>query len=116
MAENIRLPIKVVLPDPDDIRAREGTSSKRKIFDDEETLDTSRSRLSREVRYLGDYFRGSFAQNPTVPAVGLVSLKKDALAKTHRPARILRKSNCPIIGVAQLGDLLRSYLINQREV
>ena len=115
MAESNRLPIKVVLPRPQDIQAPEGTHGRRKVFD-EETLDASRSRLSGEALSLGEYFKDSFTQNPNVPAVGRVSIKKDALAKTHRPERLLRKSSCLIIGAGQLGDLfisLRPSTINQ---
>lgn len=38
--------------------------------------------------------------------MGKVRLKKDALAKSHRPTKIFNVKTCPIIGVDRFGELL----------
>jgi len=42
----------------------------------------------------------------SIPAVARVVLKKDALAKSHRPLTLLDRNTCPIIGGREFGDLL----------
>jgi hypothetical protein len=62
--------------------------------------------ISARINNLKQAFSNDFARYPEVPAVGKVRLKKDALAKSHRPIKIFNDKTCPIIGVDRFGELL----------
>jgi len=53
------------------------------------------------------YFDTWFVESPGIPAVARVVLKKEALAKSHRPSALFAAS-CPILGCRKLGELLIS--------
>jgi len=69
---------------------------------DKKLRDFIRSRINE----LKQAFNKDFSLYPDVPAVGKVRLKKDALAKSHRPTKIFNDKTCPIIGVGRFGELL----------
>jgi len=50
-------------------------------------------------------FRRTFGSAPDLPNVAVVKLKRDALAKSHRPVGLLNEDTCPIIGAESFGDL-----------
>lgn len=103
MADQELLPIKVLLPHEDfQIRDVPGGSA-RKIFDD--VTDEVRAAFAHEIDDLAESYEGEFAVQPAVPAVAKVTLKRDALAKSHRPDRILSGETCPIIGVGTFREL-----------
>lgn len=102
----IRLPLKVVLPDSRDIQQDHSTGGSRKIFG--EVTPAVRAALIENLRDVSEFFREIFRETPEVPSVAKVSLKEEALAKSHRPKELLTSSTCPIIGVQGLGDLLVS--------
>ena len=66
---------------------------------DKKLRDFIRSRINE----LKQAFNKDFSLYPDVPAVGKVRLKKDALAKSHRPTKIFNDKTCPIIGVGRFG-------------
>lgn len=69
---------------------------------DKKLRDFIRSRIN-EIKQT---FSKDFSMYPNIPAVGKVRLKKDALAKSHRPTRIFNDETCPIIGADRFGELL----------
>ncbi len=97
-----RLPIKVVLNRDGDWFSPDGGGGGRKMFG-EVTPDVRRS-LSEQ---LASTARILHIDETALPAVGRVVLKRDALAKSHRPAKLFRDT-CPIIGVGHLGELFIS--------
>lgn len=100
---NEMLPIKVLLPDATFDAKEQPGGGARKIF--EEPTTTIRQRLESQVAAVGDSYRDEFRMHPDIPAVALVRLKDEALAKSHRPARLLSDETCPIIGVGALREL-----------
>ena len=68
----------------------------------------TRESLVSEVELVNKHFQDAFKKYKGAPAVARVSLKKKALAKSHRPDAILNKSTCPIIGATSFGELLVS--------
>jgi serine protease AprX len=102
----IRLPIKIVLPHPEDYQRDIAGGGPRTIFDPPVTEEI-RNTLSEQVKEVAEYFEESFTTE-SLPAVARVVLKKKALAKSHRPSGLLNQAMCPIIGVEDLGELLIS--------
>jgi serine protease AprX len=103
MPDQELLPIKVILPHEDFLVRDEPGGAQRKIFG--EVTDQVRAALARELDDLAASYRDEFALQPQVPAVAKVRLKRDALAKSHRPDRILSAETCPIIGVGTFREL-----------
>lgn len=103
MPDDELLPIKVLLPDPNfHIRDTAGGGG-YKVFDgfSEET----RGELASEVDALQQTYAEDFRAHPNLPSVAKVRLKREALAKSHRPAHLLDAGLCPIIGVGAFHEL-----------
>ncbi|MEZ4479900.1 MAG: S8 family peptidase [Dehalococcoidia bacterium] len=101
---NELLPIKVILPTADRHVREQPGGSPRKVFDP--VTPAVRRRLSQQVAGVRDLVEGTSAAHPSVPPVAMVQLKNEALAKSHRPVRVLREDTCPIIGVSRFNELL----------
>ena len=107
MAEDIRLPIKIVVPREEDVRRPEhGGGGGAKMFGD--VTPEVRDALDDQVGRVDRYFQSAFTRSPGIPAVARVVLKSKALAKSHRPAEVFNKRTCPIIGIGRLGELFIS--------
>lgn len=103
MASEIRLPIKVVVPNAKDHVRPTTSGGDRKVFD--EVTNETRAALEAELGDVESYFTPSFERR-RLPAVARVSLKKNAIAKSHRPIALLSKAGCPVIGAERFGELL----------
>lgn len=106
MAENKKLPLKVVPPLEKDFYRPEAAGGPKKVFT--KVTPEFRQKLSSEVIGIRDHFSPAFKQFPKVPAVARVRVREDAIAKSHRPTDVFTASTCPIIGAEGLGDLLLS--------
>jgi len=102
-----RLPIKVVLPQEQDLRHVPSGGSARKVFD-EGAERSVRDQLLQQVSEVRDHFSAVLVSRSHVPAVARVVLKERALAKSHRPRHLFHKDTCPIIGGEMFGELLVS--------
>lgn len=117
MDKNIRLPIKIVEYTKEDFSRPEPGGTARKIFDNYVTPEI-RQRNVQQLNFVERYFNNWFKEEPHLPAVAKVILKKDALAKSHRPSGLFAPNTCPIIGCRDFGELFvsvtRHDLINLR--
>ena len=117
MADELRLPIKIVLPVEGDFKKPSGGGSARKLFG--EVTEPVRDALVSQVQEVSHFFESTFEEHPRLPAVAKVVLKDKAIAKTHRPKELFSKNTCPIIGVRDFGEILISVqpqgLSNLRE-
>ncbi|MBL4753726.1 MAG: S8 family peptidase [Flavobacteriales bacterium] len=68
----------------------------------------TRQSLCLQLAEVHDYFQDYFQRWPNIPAVIKVTLKEEALAKSHRPTGLLTRSTCPIIGTLDFGEILVS--------
>lgn len=109
-----RLPIKVVPPMQEDFYRPTAGGGDPKVFGDPPSREF-RARLAAEVIGIRDHFRDAFDLYPQVPAVARAVIRPDAVAKSHRPTRILSEQTCPIIGSEGLGELLLSVSRNGLE-
>jgi len=97
------LPIKVVLPRPQDFKAPPQARGSTTVFG---TVDSAlRTRIAGEVRSVEKHFDRAFKAAKNVPAVAKVILKPEAIAKSHRPTDLFAIDTCPIIGGNRLGEL-----------
>jgi hypothetical protein len=71
-------------------------------------LDEQRQTLLTELSDVRKAFGNILQRRPHLPAVARVILKKEALAKSHRPTNLFEKDSCPIIGGEDFGHLLVS--------
>jgi len=110
MREELRLPIKVVIPVRTDFRRPHIGRGPRKTFG--EVTPQLRTRLANQVERIQQQFNIVLQNNRDLPGVARVFLKHKALAKAHRPTILFSDDTCPIIGGQDFGQLLVS--IQQR--
>lgn len=106
-SDNIeRLPIKVVFTSQDDLIVPEANGGKRKIFDEDKLSPELKKAFVAQVHDISKAFSDVLSPSLNLPAVARVSLKKNALAKSHRPTELFSEETCPIIGCEDFGSLL----------
>lgn len=99
MAEK-NLPIKMVLPKSSDTQGNIGGGS-IKYFG--ECNDSVRKNIHTMFSDVLKYYDDFFDKETTVPAVGKITVKPDAIAKSHKPNDLCRC--CPIIGGEDLDEI-----------
>lgn len=105
--ENIeRLPIKVVFTSQDDLVVPKPGGSEPKIFDEEKLTPELRMTFMAQVHNISEAFSHVLSPSLNLPAVARVTLKKNAVAKSHRPEELFSEKTCPIIGCEDFGSLL----------
>lgn len=104
---NEHLPIKVVIPAEEDYRRPPQAKGSGKDFLSKSNYEECRELALKGLLKVADAFEGVFA-NTNLPAVARVTLREEAMAKSHRPDRLLTSRTCPIIGGEDFGELLVS--------
>lgn len=80
-----------------------------KIFEDYDTQD-HRDLLNSNLQGIYNNLAFDFELYEGVPAVIKMVLHEDALAKSHRPTSLIKKSDCKVVGVGDFGELFVSVL------
>lgn len=105
MTAKVDNPVLVIAPRAQDSRQREvGGFGEAKEF--VEVTPAFRRQLVNRIQTIADSIRPSFDLFPDVPAVLSMRLHKDALAKSHRPMRLLERVNMNPIGTRNYGEFL----------
>ena len=99
MSEN-NLPIKLVLPKTTDIVPNIG-NGRLKFFG--EVTPQLKREITDEFENLLSFYSDVFNENESIPAVGKITVKPEAIAKSHKPSDLCR--NCPIIGSEELNEI-----------
>lgn len=107
MANDRRLPIKVVFSKKEDFVPPQAGGGGAKIFGD--VTPELREQLVRQLDDVVRCFATSFEASMT-PAVAKVILKTEAIAKCHRPVQLFSKETCPIIGGGDQGEVYVSVV------
>lgn len=94
------LPIKLVLQKAADTQKNQGGGSV-KFFDD--VTQELQAAIIEKFEKMLSYYEDVFQENEFVPAVGKITVKPEAIAKSHKPNDLCR--NCPIIGSEDLGEI-----------
>lgn len=94
------LPIKVILQKSEDIFAN-SSGGKLKFFCD--VTPQLQTEISTKFESLIDFYDDVFTENENVPAIGKVTVRPEAIAKSHKPSDLCR--NCPIIGTEDLNEI-----------
>lgn len=100
-------PIIVVKVGANDYRPPRDPSGRLKFFGDGASLER-RQELSEQIEYIAQSFAPDFEKWPNLPAVAKVTLKSEAVAKSHRPLDLFSSKTCPVIGTLGLGEVLVS--------
>src|SRR5580658_4705492 len=106
MPQELRLPIKVVVPVAADFQRPRAGGGARKKFG--AVTPEVRSILAEQFQSVNQFFFGGLANRTVLPAVARVILKDKALAKSHRPDTLFSQNTCPIIGGRNFGEMLVS--------
>lgn len=94
------LPIKMVMQKQSDLVNNKGLGQ-AKFFC--ELTPTIQNELVEEFEYILDYYDAVFQEDKCVPAVGKITVKPDAIAKSYKPNDLCRK--CNIIGSGKLEEI-----------
>jgi len=94
------LPIKLVLQRSSDLIRNIG-GGKAKFFS--EVTPELQNSLINKFNNILDYYSDVFVENENIPAIGIVVVKQEAIAKSHKPYDLCR--NCPIIGSENLNEM-----------
>jgi len=99
MSEN-NLPIKIVLPRASDIQKNLG-GGKTRFFG--EVTPELQSQTIEKFNEMLTFYKDVFEENEKLPAVGKITVKNEAIAKSYKPNDLCR--NCPIIGSEDLNEV-----------
>ena len=100
MTNKKNLPIKMVLPSEADNRKNTGGGNIKYFGDVTPELQNS---IVGMFEHVLDYYEDVFSANGLIPAVGKITVKPEAIAKSHKPNELCQK--CPIIGSEELQEL-----------
>lgn len=106
MAKN-NLPIKIVLQKAEDIFPNHGGGG-TKFFG--EVTPQLQTEITNKFESLLEFYDDVFKENENVPAIGKVTVKPEAIAKSHKPDDLCR--NCPIIGTEDLNEIYIKVNLN----
>jgi len=94
------LPIKLVLQKSSDIQKNQGGGSTKFFGDVTQELQDN---ISAKFEEILDFYEDIFRENELIPAVGKITVKPEAIAKSHKPNDLCRC--CPIIGGEDLNQI-----------
>ena len=94
------LPIKVVLQKATDTQKNKGGGG-TKFFG--EVTPELQQEIIGKFEKVASFYEEVFSENELVPAVGKITVKQEAIAKSHKPNDLCR--NCPIIGSEDLNEI-----------
>lgn len=94
------LPIKVVLQKQTDAIRNQGGGG-LKFFGP--LTPEIQKEVTNKFKSILEYYEDVFNENELVPAVGKITVKQEAIAKSHKPNDLCR--NCPIIGNEELNEV-----------
>ena len=94
------LPIKIVLQKATDTQKNQGGGS-TKFFG--EVTKELQDEFVGKFEHILEFYEDVFNENEMVPAVGKITVKPEAIAKSHKPNDLCR--NCQIIGSEDLDEI-----------
>lgn len=94
------LPIKLVLQKASDIQPNPGRGSIKYFC---EVTPQLQKAISEKFEGMLLFYKDVFQENELIPAVGKITVKPEAIAKSHKPNDLCR--HCPIIGSEDLNEI-----------
>jgi len=94
------LPIKVVLQKSTDTQKNQGGGGTKFFGDVTSDLQVD---IIHKFENVLSFYEDVFKENELIPAVGKITVKPEAIAKSHKPNDLCR--NCPIIGSEDLDEI-----------
>jgi len=99
MSKN-NLPIKLVLQKTTDVIKNSG-GGETKFFG--EVTPQLKDEIAGKFEFLLSFYEDVFTESENIPAIGKITVKPEAIAKSHKPSDLCR--NCPIIGSEDLNEI-----------
>lgn len=105
MAASLENPILLVNSRKQDHQQRiiSGFGEPKEIVD---VTPEFRKKLTGQIEIIADKLQSNFQKHPNIPAVIALRLHTDAMAKTHRPMKLLDRVGMLPVGTRRLGELL----------
>ncbi len=97
-------PLQVITISERDHHKPYSSGGPKKVFSN--VTPSLRSLYSNQISSINQKYKKTFHKWPNIPNIARVELKKEAIAKSHRPSSLLNNSTCPIIGDYGFGKLL----------
>ena len=94
------LPVKIILQRNGDLKRNKGGGNK-KLFG--EVNQQLQAEVIEKLEKVKEYYDDIFAESASIPAVAKMKVKKEAIAKSHKPDRFCK--NMPIIGSEELDEI-----------
>lgn len=94
------LPIKLVLQKASDTQKNQGGGNIKFFCDVTQELQDA---MTEKLEGILSYYESVFQESDLIPAVGKITVRTEAIAKSHKPNDFCR--NCPIIGNEDLGEI-----------
>lgn len=94
------LPIKLVLQKASDVQSNPGRGSIKYFC---EVTPQLQKAISEKFEGMLLFYEDVFQENELIPAVGKITVKPEAIAKSHKPNDLCR--HCPIIGSEDLNEI-----------
>lgn len=94
------LPIKLVLQKTADVFKNTGGGD-TKFFG--EVTPQLQTEIANKFESVLDFYEDVFKENENIPAIAKITVKSEAIAKSHKPDDLCR--NCPIVGTEGLNEL-----------
>ena len=97
------LPIRIVSYSRDFSHQKEARWANKKPFPIPDVKEHQK-KLIHSIDFIEKKLDTTFQNYPLIPAVLKVQLRKDAIAKSHRPRKLF-SDDTPIIGLGEIGEL-----------
>lgn len=94
------LPIKLVLQRASDTQNNQGGGGIKYFCEVTKELQDA---MTEKFEGILSYYESVFQESELIPAVGKITVRPEAIAKSHKPNDFCR--NCPIIGSEDLGEI-----------
>ena len=94
------LPIKLVLQRTSDTQKNQGGGGIKFFCEVTKELQDV---MTEKFEGVLSYYESVFQESELIPAVGKITVRPEAIAKSHKPNDFCR--NCPIIGSEDLGEI-----------
>lgn len=94
------LPIKLVLQKSSDVQKNQGRGNIKFFGDVTQELQQN---ITTQFEDILDFYKDVFLENELIPAVGKITVKPEAIAKSHKPNELCRY--CNIIGGKELNQI-----------
>ena len=97
-----KLPILMVAPRKEDFKPNVPMGNTTFLGEYTEKI---KENIISQCSHVKSEFEKKTKRHNNIPCIGKVIMKKDAIAKTHKPNNLFSNNTCPIIGTGKLNEI-----------